>query len=424
MNLHVQKSSLKGRVAIPGSKSHTIRSVALAALADGSSEILAPLVSADTLAAVEAYRNLGAKIECGPSWKIEGTAGRLQPTGNTIDVANSGTTIRFAAGSAALIRQGHCELTGDAQIRSRPIGPLLNSLNDLGADCQSVAGNGKAPLIIKGTLKGGETEIEAVTSQYLSSLLINSPLAQNDSLIRVTRLNEQPYVQITLAYLDEMGIAYENDDFKQFTVKGGQSYHGFTRRIAADFSSATFFLCAGSFLDADITLEGLDFNDPQGDKAVVEILKQMGAKIENSDAGLRVRPGQLRGMEIDMNAIPDALPALSVTACFANGPTRIHNVAQARLKETDRIAVMAKELTRLGAKVIEKPDGLEIHPARLQPTSLHGHHDHRIVMALSLAAMALSGACQIDTAEAINVTFPDYVKLMRSIGGQMECLDE
>lgn len=420
MKLRVKKSSLKGFVPIPGSKSHTIRCVTLASLAEGVSEIHAPLVSADTLAAVETYRLLGAEIECGSNWKIKGTAGRLQAPARVIDVANSGTTLRFAAGSAALVEEGTCHLTGDHQVCSRPIGPLLSSLNDLGATCSSESGNGRAPLVIQGTLKGGETSIEAVTSQYLSSLLVNTPLATNDSLIRVTMLNEKPYVEITLAYLDEMGIQYENDNFKQFMVKGNQSYHAFTKRVPADFSSATFFLCAGAFLDADLTLEGLDFNDAQGDKAVVGILKEMGAQIEINDAGVRVRPGELRGIEIDMNAIPDALPAMAVVACFAQGPTRIYNVAQARLKETDRIAVMAQELGKLGAQIEEQPDGMIITPAKLRATKLHGHHDHRVVMALSLAAMALDEECEIDTAEAIQVTFPNFVELMQTAGAEMQ----
>jgi 3-phosphoshikimate 1-carboxyvinyltransferase len=423
MKLRVTKSSLTGQVPIPGSKSHTIRCVALAALAEGTSEIIAPLSSADTFAAVKAYCLLGAQIECEATWKVKGTAGQLCAPDKMIDVANSGTTLRFATGSAALIQEGICHLTGDQQVCSRPIGPLLKSLNDLGANCLAVLENGKAPLTIQGTLKGGETSIAAVTSQYLSSLLVNTPLAPNDSLIRVTQLNEQPYVEITLAYLDEMGIKYKNDQFKQFIVKGGQSYRPFSKRVPADFSSATFFLCAAAFLDADLTLEGLDFNDPQGDKAVVEILRQMGAQIEINAAQVRARPGQLRGIEIDMNAIPDALPALAVTACFAKGPTRIYNVAQARLKETDRIAVMTRELTKLGANITEAPDGMTIVPAKLTATDLHGHHDHRVVMALSLAAMALQGECTIDTAEAMNVTFPNFVELMQSVGANMQCMD-
>ena len=425
MKLIAEKSTLSGRVAIPGSKSHTIRAVVLAALADGTSEIVAPLDSADTAAAVSCYRMLGAEIDCGKSsWQIGGTGGNLKAPSGVIDVGNSGTTLRFAVGSAALLQSDSAvELTGDGQICSRPIQPLLDSLNELGASCVSVLGNGKAPLRVKGTLRGGRTSIEAVTSQYLSSLLINTPLAPNDTIIKVTKLNEQPYVEITLRYLDEHRIEYRNDDFKRFQITGGQCYRGFSKRIPADFSSATFFFCAAAIMDGELTLEGLDFSDSQGDKAVVDVLRRMGADIQIGDNEVVVRRGELHGVEVDMNAIPDALPALSVAACFADGPSRLYNVAQARLKETDRIAVMAAELAKLGADIGELPDGLLIRPAKLHSAAVSGHSDHRVVMALSLAGMAIDGGCAIDSAEAIGVTFPSYIELMQNAGGRLSLSD-
>ena len=421
MELTATKSTFRGRVAIPGSKSHTIRAVALASLADGSSEIFCPLSSADTLAAVGAYRQLGAEIDTSESncWRVKGTAGALRAPGGIVDVANSGTTLRFALGSAALLDRGAAVFTGDEQIGSRPMGPLLESLNDLGADCFSTQGNGKVPVVVRGRLSGGETSIEAVTSQYLSSLLVNAPLAEQDSEIRVVKLNEQPYVEITLRYLDEQNIVYENDNFECFRVRGGQNYRGFSKRIPADFSSATFFFCAGAFLEGELVLEGLDFDDLQGDKAVVDILREMGADIAINGQSVTVSRGELRGMDIDMNAIPDALPALAVVGCFAKGQTRLYNVAQARLKETDRIAVMATELRKLGADITEQPDGLTIRPAKLRAAKLHGHSDHRVVMALSMVTMAMDGTSTIDTAEAVGVTFPNYIELMQGIGARL-----
>ena len=420
MKLTVAKSELRGRVPIPGSKSHTIRAVALASLAEGVSQIIAPLDSADTAAAVDCYRRLGARITTGPTWTIEGTAGRLRVPDNVIDVANSGATLRFALGSAALLAKGTAVFTGDEQVRERPLGPLITSLNELGANCRSTRGNGRAPVWIEGTLRGGRTNIEAVTSQYLSSLLINCPLATDDTIINVIGLNERPYVEMTLRYLDEQGISYENDAMQCFTIKGGQGYRAFNKRIPADFSSATFFFCAGAILDGELILEGLDFTDAQGDKAVVDILRDMGADIHLNGTEAVVHRGQLHGIDIDLNATPDALPALAVVACFAKGPTKLYNVAQARFKETDRIAVMAAELRKLGADVAELEDGLKITPAPLHGAELCGHHDHRVVMALSLAGMALDQDCSIDTAEAVDVTFPNYVKLMQTAGARLE----
>ena len=424
MKLAAGKSVLGGEIDVPGSKSHTIRCVAIAAMAEGESEIIAPLVSADTDAVVNAYRLMGAGIECGESWRIMGTGGRVQAPDEVIDVGNSGTTLRFSLGSAAGLAEGSAIFTGDYQIRQRPVGPLLDSLNDLGARCFSTRGNGRAPVVVGRKLRGGQTSIEAVTSQYVSALLVCTPLAAKDSIINVTKLNEKPYVQITLDYLDEQGIVYEHDDMTQFRIKGGQQYRGFSKRVGADFSSATFFLCAGAILDGEITLKGLDMQDAQGDKAVIGILQKMGADITVGESAIVVRRGELRGMEVDLNATPDALPALAVTACFAEGTTRLVNVPQARVKETDRIAVMTRELNKLGAKVKELPAGMEITPAKLQAGQLCGHDDHRVVMALALAGLGLEGECVIDTAEAVNVTFPDYVRLMRAVGGNMRMLED
>ncbi len=422
MKLQVSKSRLKGTVAIPASKSHTIRAVAIASLAKGQSFIRNPLISDDALSAIHSYSLLGAKTDCSNKkcWKITGVSGNIKAPEKVIDVGNSGTTLRLAVGSASLVPKGQkVTFTGDSQIQTRPIQPLLDSLNDLGAKAKSLKGNGSAPIEIEGQIIGGKTTIECFTSQYLSSLLLATPLAQKDTEIIVPLLNEPDYAKMTLDWLDWQGIKYENRNMKHFIVKGGQSYKTFDRQIPADFSSATFFLCAGAILDADITITGLDFSDSQPDKAVVDYLKRMGAKIEITFAGVHIKSSSLKGIDIDMNRTPDALPAMAVTAAFARGTTRFLNVPQARKKETDRIKCMAEELTKLGVKVEELPDGLIVHQSRLNAAELDGRGDHRIVMALSLAAMALDEPCKIDTAEAMNVTFPDFVKLMKQLGADI-----
>jgi 3-phosphoshikimate 1-carboxyvinyltransferase len=424
MKLKVEKSRLNGTVAIPGSKSHTIRAVAIASLAEGESLIQRPLSSSDTLSAVSCYRALGADIDTSDPdlWKVTGTGGKITAPDGIIDVGNSGTTLRIAIGSAALARPGRgTTFTGDEQIQSRLIEPLMNSINELGAKCRSLKNNGKAPLEVIGRIKGGKTSIAAFTSQYLSSLLLCTPLAPADTEIDVTLLNEPGYVQMTLDWLDKQQIEYENHQMKKFKVKGNQKYKAFDLPVAADFSSATFFLCSAALLADEVTLLGLDFSDSQPDKAVVNYLKEMGADIQIESDSVKIRASQLKGTEIDMNATPDALPAMAVTAAFAEGETRLVNVPQARNKETDRIACMATELQKMNVDVEELPDGIIIRHSRLKPAQLHGWADHRIVMALSLAAMALDGKCVIDTAEAMNVTFPSYVELMKSIGAKMEC---
>ncbi|MEN6574900.1 MAG: 3-phosphoshikimate 1-carboxyvinyltransferase [Phycisphaerales bacterium] len=423
MQLISRRSRLKGTVSIPASKSHTIRAVAIASLATGESIIRNPLWSGDTEAAVLCYRAFGARIDTrdDKAWKVTGLGGKITPPRETIDVLNSGTTLRVAMGSAALAEPGATTtFTGDEQIQSRPIAPLMQSLEELGAKCVSVKNNGKAPVRVSGGLRGGRTSIAAFTSQYLSSLLLCTPLAQADTDMEVTLLNEPGYVQMTLDWLDRQGIQYENDGLRRFRMRGGQSYRAYDLPVPADFSSATFFLCAAALFGDGVTLQGLDFSDSQPDKAVVDYLRAMGAEIVTGPAGITVKASTLKGVTIDMNATPDALPAMAVTATFAEGTTKLVNVPQARSKETDRIRCMAEELTKMGAKVEELPDGLVVHNSRLKAAHLDGRSDHRIVMALSLAAMGLDEPCTIETAEAIKVTFPEFVGLMQTLGGNVE----
>ena len=431
MILKVRKSQIKGTVAIPASKSHTIRAVAIASLGEGTSYIRNPLVSYDAVSAATTYRALGAKIDTSDEgcWVVNGNGGQVIAPTEVIDVGNSGTTLRLAAGSAALCKDMSkaIQLTGDHQIQNRPIAPLLQSLNDLGAKCLSVKGNGKAPIEVRGSLKGGKTTIECFTSQYLSSLLLCCPLASGDTEIDVSLLNERDYVKITCDWLNWQDITYTNENLMRFNIKGNQRFRAFDRVIPADFSSATFFMCAAAILGADITLQRLDFSDSQPDKAVADYLRAMGCKVEIETGargvgarGVRVWGGIGDGIVIDMNGTPDALPAMAVLGAFAEGETRLVNVPQARSKETDRIACMAKELAKMGADIEELPDGLIIRKSKLHAARVDGHWDHRIVMAMSLAGMAVEGETIIDSAEAMNVTFPNYVELMNSLGADMQ----
>lgn len=425
MKLLVEGSPLRGSVEIPGSKSHSIRAVAIASLAPGESLIRQPLDSADARAAFRAYKAFGAQIEDeGDIWRVQGTGGKLNTPDNVIDVGNSGTTMRIALASAALVHDGMTVLTGDRQVCSRPCGPLAQSLNDLGATVRATRGAGNPPFVVSGLLRGGKTSIEAVTSQYVSSLLINAPLAEGDTHMMVPLLNERPYVGITLDWLERQGIRIDAaDDWSEFHIPGGQTYAPVDRRIPGDFSSATFFLAAGALQDNEIYSSGLDMSDTQGDKAVVDYLKAMGADVRIDDDGINVRAKSLVGCEIDLNATPDALPMMAVMGCFAKGTTRLVNVPQARLKETDRIAVMCAELKKMGANITELPDGLVIEGSHLQPAVVEGHDDHRVVMSLAIAGAMLPGTTTINGYEAVNITFPDFREALAGLGGNARIVE-
>lgn len=420
MKLLVRKSELSGEAGMPASKSHTIRGLVIAGLASGTSRLIEPLRSADTTAAMAAMRAFGADIiEDVPDTIISGVTPRPHAPQAEIDVGNSGTTLYITCATAAL-SEGTTTLTGDRQIQSRPIQPLLDALEDLGAEAKSIHGNECAPVEITGPMEGGTVQVECPTSQYLTALLLNCPLAQGDTHIVVPLLHERPYVRMTLDWLDRMGIEYDNEGLMEFEIPGGQTYPSFERQIPADFSSATFFMAAAAITGSEIVLTGLDMDDPQGDKAVVDMLREMGVEMEIDGLRMVVRGGQMVGTELDLNATPDALPAMAAVACYADGETVLGNVPQARLKETDRIAVMAEELSKMGAEIEELEDGLVIRGSEMHGASVNGHGDHRVIMALTVAGLGCEGGTQISTAEAVEVTFPNFVELMNQLGAAVD----
>jgi 3-phosphoshikimate 1-carboxyvinyltransferase len=418
MNIVVERSRLQGSIDIPPSKSHTIRAVVIASLAGGTSHIRNPLDSGDTRSAVNGCRALGAVIETGEAWVVQGVDGRPRLTLHRIDLGNSGTSLRLLT-SAAALQDGEAVFDGDDSLRTRPLQPLLDAVNNLGGSARSLNGNGFCPVSVRGRMRGGRTGVSGVTSQFLSSLLISAPLLEGDTEIHVAALNEKPYVEMTLSWLAEQQIHYERSGWESFFIRGGQRYRSFDKPVPGDFSSAAFPLCAAAITSSRLLLKGLSMSDSQGDKEVLTMLSGMGTSIEATPEGILVSPGELTGAELDLNSTPDALPALAVVGCCARGKTVLRNVPQARIKETDRIRVMATELSKMGAAIEELEDGLIIRESRLTGARVHGHHDHRVVMALSLAGMVAEGETEVDTAESIGVTFPGYVQKMQALGARI-----
>ena len=416
MHFRITPSQLSGEIMIPGSKSHTIRALLLGTLAGGTSHILRPLDSSDTRSCVAACKALGAEVDTSDpgDWVVEGTDGSPEAPSEPIDVGNSGTTL-FLAMSVAAVGEGLTEFTGDEQTRRRDAAPLLSALEQLGANARSCNNNGCAPLVVGGGLEGGVVSIECPTSQYLSSLLIGCPLAKGDTDITAPLLHEKPYVGMTCQWLKQLGILFQSsDDFQHVIIRGNQSYPAFERPIPGDFSSATFFMVAAAITGSELFLGGLDMQDSQGDKAVVGMLERMGCEVDVGPEGIRLDgPEQLQGGDFDLNATPDALPAMAVAGALAGGTTRLTNVPQARLKETDRLAVMTEELGKMGAGIEELSDGLVIQGGKLHGADVDGHSDHRVIMALAVAGLAAEGETRVSTAEAASITFPTFGDLMR-----------
>jgi 3-phosphoshikimate 1-carboxyvinyltransferase len=423
MKWKVKKSVLNGIIEVPTSKSHTIRALLIASLADGESIIKKPLLTGDGFSALNAAKALGAKIEIkDDGLHIFGVAKNLK-LAKSVNMENSGTGTNMFAAAAAL---GETPITfdGDNSLRSRPMESLLSALEKLGAKVEYHGKFGRPPFTICGKIHSGTVEIAGNNSQYLSSLLFTAPLLDGDTKICLKSLAERPYVEMTLWWLDKMKIKYRADfENLQFFVEGGQKYSAINETISGDFSSATFSAVGAALTGGKIDVRNIDFGDPQGDKEVFKIIEKMGAKVEKTQNGAVVsRNRDLQGSQINLNAMPDALPALAVLAVLAKEPTKIYNVEQARIKETDRISLMTRELSKMGAKVEELPDGMIIYPSKLHGAQVSGCGDHRAVMALTLAGFIADGETIVDTAEAADVTYPSFKDDFSAIGGNIEVL--
>jgi 3-phosphoshikimate 1-carboxyvinyltransferase len=427
MKLIVRPSQLKGSITIPSSKSHTIRALLIGTMAPGTSTIRKPLLTGDGASALGAARSLGAKTASqGDVFTITGRGSDYNSGADFFDMGNSGTGTNLFTSAAALGSRKR-KFDGDNSLRSRPFKYLLDALVPLGAHYERERTTGDLPFTISGPLKGGTTTVNGVSSQYLSSLLFTCPLIQGgDTDINVVNLQEIPYVELSLWWLKKQGIKFEHTaDYTKFHIPGNQSYKPFDMTVPADFSSATFAAVGGALTRGPITLHGLDFTDPQGDKGVFDLLKVCGATIAHGGDGVTVSASTtLKAGVMDLNAMPDALPAMSVLACTLSGETRIVNVENARIKETDRIVVMREELTKMGASVTETRDGLVINKSDLHGAVVSGRDDHRVVMSLALAGCIAKGETVIETAEAAAVTYPSFVDDFKALGANMELVKE
>ncbi|MBD3164907.1 3-phosphoshikimate 1-carboxyvinyltransferase [Candidatus Woesearchaeota archaeon] len=412
--------NLHGEIELPPSKSHTIRGLTIALLAEGKSIIKNPLLHGDCESALNAIILMGARVKKkNKSIVVKGTGGNINP--GKIYVGNSGTTLRIMTGVAGL-QEGEFILDGDSSIRKRPMQPLIDSLNELGAKAESR--KGCAPIKVRGRIAGGRTRITGESSQYLTSLLLSTPLAGQRTVISVSRLNEIPYVEMTLSWLDEQGIKYRRKGMNEFIVEGNQRYKNFRKAIPADWSASAFPICAAAAVKSKVVLKGLSIKDTQGDKRIIGFIEDMGGHISVRDREIAVDIKQLRGIDVDLNAYPDMLPALAVIGCFASGETVIRNVPQARIKECDRIKAMCSELRKMGAVVRELKDGLEINQSMLKGAAVNGYNDHRVIMALACAGMGAEGETVIKNARNIDVSFPAFVEKMNAMGAKIKLKNE
>lgn len=420
----IRKSGLTGEVWIPGSKSHMIRALYFGALGNGRSIIRKPVRSKDSLSAAGLIKSMGVPLnmEGDDYWTVDG--GELHVPENIVNVGNSGTSMYSGSALAASL-DGMTVFTGDEQIRTRPMQPVLSALELLGAEAYSVRGNGSAPFIVKGPIMGGNCYVEGIVSQYVSSAILAATLANNDSEIQVDKANEIPYIEMTLQWMLALGVEIEaSDDFNFYKVKAGQIYSNFDRHVPADFSSASFMLIGSAITDSSVTLMGLDTNDVQGDKILIDILKDMGADIDVQDfgaKGIRINGGaSLKGQVIDCSPTPDSIPILAVLGCYAKGETRLFNIESSRIKETDRPLLMVKELSKMGAEIELTEKELIIKNSKLTGCEVESYGDHRIAMALCIAGLIAEGETVVDRVESATVSFPGFDTSLKQLGARVE----
>jgi 3-phosphoshikimate 1-carboxyvinyltransferase len=409
---------------IPGSKSYTNRALTIAALARGASVLRGPLLSDDTHVAREALARLGVPIDQqGTTLYVHGQQGRFTNPQQALYLGNAGTAMRFF--TAMLTLSGFpCTFTGNARMHQRPIADLLETLNCLGAETASIQGNGCPPVHIGARrLQGGTATISgAISSQFLSALLMVAPYAYEDVILVVRdTLVSVPYVDITLDIMAHFGVQAEHEAYRRFVIRGQQYYAGREYTIEGDASSATYFWGLAALLGQQITITNVPATSVQGDLQFLRVLERMGCTVA-SHHGLTVSgPPQLHALgEIDLNALPDAAMTVAVLAAFCQGETRIRNVANLRVKETDRLHALTVELGKIGVSVGELADGLHIHgnPAALHEATIMTYDDHRMAMCFAMAGAKLPGI-RIQEPGCVSKTYPGFWEDFQRVGVQV-----
>jgi 3-phosphoshikimate 1-carboxyvinyltransferase len=402
-------------LSVPGSKSITNRAVLIAALADGRSELEGVLESDDTVAMRTALGQLGVTISIdGERWEVEGRGGRLAASAANLDLGNAGTAMRFLT-AACTLADGACVLDGNARMRERPIADLLDALGQLGGSLELLQPTGCPPLrTFGGGLGGGEAEIDASqSSQYVSALLLAAPYAAEDVTLRFRDgvVVSRPYIDVTLQVMSMFGAeAQWQADRGGLEVGAGAPYRACSFAVEPDASSAMYPLCAAAIRGGRARVVGIPSHSKQSDLGMLPILEAMGCHVVQEETFVEVigPPEGLRSPgRVDFNDFPDAALAFAVVALFADGPTRIENVATLRIKETDRIAALESELSRLGARVTSGSDWLEIQPGPLHGAHIQTYDDHRMAMSFALAGLRVPGVAICDPG-CVSKTWPGY----------------
>ncbi len=416
MRVSIGKSEIKGKVNAPPSKSYTIRGLMCAALAGGESEIINPLSSGDTEAAINVLRQIGVRVrqEKG-GWRVNG--GDFHEPDTDLYCGDSAATLRFMTALCSIV-PGECRLVVGPSLARRPVRPLVQALNQLGVDCFSQGD--VAPVIVKGgRLKGGLTELPGdISSQFVSALLLVSPFAEEGVRIKLTTpLKSRPYVLMTIECLKKFGIDIDaSKSLDEFEVTQ-QRYQPAKYIVEGDWSSASYFLAMGA-VSSGVEIANLNPESLQADKVMLNFLKEMGAPVETDRRSVKVKQSRLKAISADLTECIDLLPTMVVLAAAAEGVSEFTGIERARIKESDRVAAVTEGLEKMGVKVAAERNKLTIAGSRPQGAVIDSMNDHRIAMSFAILGILTDGTT-INGAECVNKTFPEFWGILKSIGGKL-----
>ncbi len=413
---------INGEVFLPGSKSLSNRALLIAALAKGTTKITNLLVSDDIKHMLKALTSLGIEYtlsDCGTQCTVVGNNGFFT-TDEPLELylGNAGTAMRPLCAALAASK-GEFVLTGEPRMKERPIGHLVDALNQLNANVEYLENKDYPPVKMNGNaLSGDKVSIDgSISSQFLTAILMVTPLIETDTTIEIEgELVSKPYIDITLDIMARFGVHVENNNYQSFFVKGQQSYQSVEKyMVEGDASSASYFLAAGAIKGGEVTVHGIGKLSVQGDKHFADVLEKMGAEIIWNDESITVKGKPLTAVDMDMNHIPDAAMTIATTALFAKGTTSIRNIYNWRVKETDRLFAMATELRKVGAEVIEGEDFISITPPKeITHAAIDTYDDHRVAMCFSLVALS-DTPVTINDPKCTSKTFPDYFEKLAQV---------
>jgi 3-phosphoshikimate 1-carboxyvinyltransferase len=424
MFIHPIPHPLHATVRVPGSKSLTNRALLIAALADGTTRLTNALFSDDSRYFAKALQSLGFDVsldETKHEMTVTGLGGKIPARSADLFIGNAGTAARFLSAFLTL-GDGEYLLDGDARMRERPIGDLVQSLTQLGATVHGQPSTVPLKILAHG-LPGGKTQIAGnISSQFLSALLMVAPYAQAPIEIELsTDLNSKPYVDMTLAIMSDFGVDIQRDGYSRFTIHPTPYSPLSTYAIESDASAASYFFAAPTILGGSMRVENISRRSKQGDIAFLDVLQQMGCTVTESETSILVtRPSSFTGLDVDMRDIPDTAQTLAAIAPFASTPTRIRGIASARVKETDRVHATCTELARLGVQVEEHDDGMTIYPTfnvqrtTFTPATVHTYNDHRMAMSFALIGLRMDGVI-IENPGCVSKTFPNYFDVLETL---------